>query len=266
MTTAVQPSISTAPPILAISNLIVRYGNIEALHGVSLQVIQGQIVTLIGANGAGKSSLLRSISGLVPAHAGTIDYNPDANPQSKIEHQKTKIQLTSTPPHRIVELGISHVPEGRGIFSNMSVLENLQLGAYLRRDNAAIATDMERVFTLFPRIKERRTQLAGTMSGGEQQMLAIGRALMSRPRVLLLDEPSLGLAPLLVEQIFSVIRDINKTMGGGVTILLVEQNAHMALQVAHHAYVLETGKIALQGPATEIRGNDEVRKAYLGED
>jgi len=249
--------------LLQISNLIVRYGNIEALHGVSLHVRPGQIVTLIGANGAGKSSLLRAISGLVPAHSGTIEFTPDTPPKSKIKNQKSKIQLHQTPAHRIVALGISHVPEGRGIFLNMSVQENLELGAYLRRDHSAVADDLQRVFTLFPRIRERRAQLAATMSGGEQQMLAIGRALMSRPRVLLMDEPSLGLAPILVQQIFDVIREINHA---GTTILLVEQNAHMALQIAHHAYVLETGAIALQGPASEIRGNDQVRKAYLGED
>jgi branched-chain amino acid transport system ATP-binding protein len=253
---------TAATPILQIRDLIVRYGAIQALHGISLTVLPGQIVTLIGANGAGKSSLLRAISCLVPSCGGTIEYCPGAS-QSKIENQKSKILLNRTPAHRVVELGVSHVPEGRGIFANMSVLENLELGCYLRRDKAAIAADMERVFQLFPRVKERRTQMAGTMSGGEQQMLAIGRALMSRPRVLLMDEPSLGLAPLLVQQIFNVIREINQQ---GVTILLVEQNAHMALQIAHHAYVLETGKIALQGPAAEIRGNDEVRKAYLGED
>jgi branched-chain amino acid transport system ATP-binding protein len=247
---------ASGAPILHVRDLVVRYGAIQALHGISLKVMAGQIVTLIGANGAGKSSLLRAISALVPACGGGIDFCPPGGGCAQI-------QLCRTPPHRIVEMGISHVPEGRGIFSNMTVLENLELGSYLRRDKAGIAGDMERVFELFPRVKERRTQMAGTMSGGEQQMLAIGRALMSRPKVLLLDEPSLGLAPLLVQQIFKVIREINQQ---GVTILLVEQNAHMALQVAHHAYVLETGKIALEGPAAEIRGNDEVRKAYLGED
>jgi branched-chain amino acid transport system ATP-binding protein len=258
-------------PLLSIQNLVVRYGAIEALHGVSLQVLPGKIVTLIGANGAGKSSLLRAISGLVPVQAGTIAYalnaalSPAPPTESKIENQKSKITipLHATPPHRIVALGISQVPEGRGIFLNMSVQDNLELGAYLRRDHAAIATDLERVFQLFPRIRERRAQLAATMSGGEQQMLAIGRALMARPRVLLMDEPSLGLAPILVRQIFEVIQEINRA---GVTILLVEQNAHMALQIAHHAHVLETGTIALQGPAAAIRDNDQVRKAYLGED
>ena len=246
-------------PILAIDNLIVRYGAIEALHGISLTVEQNQIVTLIGANGAGKSSLLRAISALIPTHKGTILYSPPMNNEQST--MNNKFPLHKTPPHKIVALGLSHVPEGRGIFPDMSVQENLDLGAYLRRDKPQIQSDLDRVFQLFPRIKERRTQLAGTMSGGEQQMLAIGRALMSRPKVLLMDEPSLGLAPLLVEQIFTVIREINAQ---GVTVLLVEQNAHMALQISHHAYVLETGTLALQGPAAEIRGNDRVRKAYLG--
>jgi branched-chain amino acid transport system ATP-binding protein len=256
------PEVPHIAPLLAVENLVVRYGAIEALHGVSLSVDPGRIVCLIGANGAGKSSLLRCISGLLPAAAGTITYDAAQN-KSKIVNQKSKISLHRTPPHRIVELGISHVPEGRGIFSNMSVQENLELGAYLRRDKAAVAADLDHVFTLFPRIKERLKQQAGTMSGGEQQMLAIGRALMSRPRVLLMDEPSLGLAPILVEQIFTVIREINAQ---GVTVLLVEQNAHMALQIAHDAYVLETGNVIMRGPATEIRGNDRVRKAYLGGD
>jgi branched-chain amino acid transport system ATP-binding protein len=246
----------TAAPrtILALEKLVVRYGAIEALHGVTLRVTEGQIVTLIGANGAGKSSLLRAISGLIPTCAGAISYEDS--------HGKS-IPVHRTSAHRIVELGISHVPEGRGMFAQMTVQENLDLGAYLRRDRAGIAADQERVYTLFPRIKERRSQLAGTMSGGEQQMLAIGRALMSRPRVLLLDEPSLGLAPLLVEQIFNIIREIHAQ---GVTVLLVEQNAHMALEIADYAYVLETGNIALEGPASQIRGNDQVRKAYLGEE
>jgi branched-chain amino acid transport system ATP-binding protein len=270
---------ATKTPLLSIHNLVVRYGAIEALHGISLDVQPCQIVTLIGANGAGKSSLLRALSGLVPVSKGHIHYHPDAqqhihmeacndeNQKSTIQPDDSKIFLCRTAPHRIVSMGISHVPEGRGIFPNMTVLENLELGAYLRRDKPAIAADLDRVYALFPRIRERRTQLAGTMSGGEQQMLAIGRALMSRPKILLMDETSLGLAPLLVEQIFRVIVEINQPKEGkGVTILLVEQNAHMALQIAHYAYVLETGNIALQGPAHQIRGNDQVRKAYLGED
>ncbi len=272
------PQGAASAALLSVEKLVVRYGAIEALHGISLTVEPRKIVCLIGANGAGKSSLLRCISGLIPACAGSIKFDPAANSsgdasiacgpetvdeKSKIKNQKLKIPLCRTPAHEIVAHGISHVPEGRGIFSNMTVQENLELGAYLRRDTAAICADLERVFALFPRIKERRRQQAGTMSGGEQQMLAIGRALMSRPRVLLMDEPSLGLAPILVEQIFTVIREINAQ---GVTVLLVEQNAHMALQIAHHAYVLETGNLIMGGPAAEIRGDDRVRKAYLGED
>jgi branched-chain amino acid transport system ATP-binding protein len=245
---------AAAAPVLSVEQLVVRYGAIEALHGVTLRVEAGQIVCLIGANGAGKSSLLRCISGLVPAARGKVVHHCPHGGEAALHR---------CPPHRIVERGVSHVPEGRGIFPNMTVQENLDLGAYLRRDRAAMTEDLERVFTLFPRIRERRTQMAGTMSGGEQQMLAIGRALMSRPRVLLLDEPSLGLAPLVVEQIFGVIQEVNKQ---GTTVLLVEQNANMALLVSHYAYVLETGTIALQGPAAVVRGNDRVRKAYLGED
>ena len=256
MTIESHPSPPTATPILAIDNLIVRYGAIEALHGISLAVQQNQIVTLIGANGAGKSSLLRAISALIPTHKGSIAYSP-----TKDSALSTKHFLNQTAPPKIGGLGLAHVPEGRGIFPDMSVQENLDLGAYLRRDKPQIQSDLHRVFQLFPRLKERRSQLAGTLSGGEQQMLAIARALMSRPTMLLLDEPSLGLAPILVEQIFSIIREINSQ---GVTILLVEQNAHMALQLAHYAYVLETGTIPLHGPAKEIQGNDQVRKAYLG--
>jgi branched-chain amino acid transport system ATP-binding protein len=249
--------------VLHVDRLVVRYGAIEALHGVSLKVEAGQIVCLIGANGAGKSSLLRCISGLVPATSGTITYVTEILRDGTIIRGVRAEPLHRWPAHAIVRARLSQVPEGRGIFPNMTVQENLDLGAYLRRDKVEMAADLERVFVLFPRIKERRQQMAGTMSGGEQQMLAIGRALMSRPRVLLMDEPSLGLAPLLVEQIFRVIGEINKQ---GVTVLLVEQNAHMALQVAHYAYVLETGNVALEGPAAEVRGNDQVRKAYLGED
>ena len=240
--------------ILTLDKLVVRYGAIEALHGVSLRVHEGQIVTLIGANGAGKSSLLRAISGLIPVCAGAIAYE-DSHGKSVSVHR--------TAAHRIVELGISHVPEGRGIFPNMTVRENLDLGAYLRRDRAGIAADQERVYTLFPRIKERRSQLAGTMSGGAADAGHRTGADVPACRVLLLDEPSLGLAPLLVEQIFNIIREIHAQ---GVTVLLVEQNAHMALEIADYAYVLETGNIALEGPASQIRGNDQVRKAYLGEE
>jgi len=239
-------------PLLTVDSLVVRYGAIEALHGMSLRVSRGKIVCLIGANGAGKTTLLRTISGLIPAAGGAITYQPNGTP----------LALHRLPAHRIVEAGISHAPEGRGVFGAMTVRENLELGAYLRRD-AGIAADRQRVFDLFPRLKERLHQTAATLSGGEQQMLAIGRALMSQPKVLLLDEPSLGLAPLLVEQIFSVIKAINEQ---GTTVLLVEQNAHMALQIAHYAYVLETGTVVLEGPATQVAGNDQVRKAYLGEE
>jgi branched-chain amino acid transport system ATP-binding protein len=249
-------------PVLSTNDLVVRYGAIEALHGISLRILENQIVCLIGANGAGKSSLLRCISGLIPAYRGEVLYRTHILKNGR-QHKGWRTEAISRwPAHAVVRAGLSHVPEGRGIFPQMTVQENLDLGAYLRRD-AEIASDRDRVFSLFPRIKERRTQLAGTMSGGEQQMLAIARALMSRPHMLLLDEPSLGLAPLLVEQIFTVVQEINRR---GVTVLLVEQNAHMALQISHYAYVLETGTIALQGPAGEIRGNDQVRKAYLGED
>ncbi len=239
-------------PLLTIDNLIVRYGAIEALHGISLNVERGKIVCLIGANGAGKTTLLRTVSGLNPTCGGTIQYQPNGQVQT----------LTKMQAHCIVQAGISHVPEGRGVFGAMTVRENLELGAYLRRDDG-IARDRDRVFELFPRIKERLNQTAATLSGGEQQMLAIGRALMSQPKVLLLDEPSLGLAPLLVEQIFKVIKAINQQ---GTTVLLVEQNAHMALQIAHYAYVLETGNVVLEGPASDVACNDQVRKAYLGED
>jgi len=233
--------------VLAIENLVTHYGPVEALKGITLHVNQGEIVTLIGANGAGKSTTLRTISGLVRPTRGTITYEGH--------------DLTALPPERIVALGIAHVPEGRRVFPLMTVLENLELGAYTRSDARAIQEDLDRVFTLFPRLAERRTQLAGTMSGGEQQMLAIGRALMARPRLLLLDEPSMGLAPIIVESIFQVIEDINKQ---GTTILLVEQNANLALSVAHKGYVLETGRIALSGTAAALRENEAVRRAYLG--
>ncbi len=233
--------------LLEVEGLRVFYGAIEALRGVSVRVEEGEVVTLIGANGAGKTTTLRTISGLLPSKAGKIHFNGQ-----KIERW---------PPHRIVQSGLVQVPEGREIFSNLTVDENLQLGAFLRKDKAAIRTDRERALELFPRIRERLTQMAGTLSGGEQQMLAIARALVARPKLLMLDEPSLGLAPQLVRVIFQVIREINKA---GTTILLVEQNANMALQVAHRAYVIEVGQIRLEGPAAELAASDEVRKAYLG--
>jgi branched-chain amino acid transport system ATP-binding protein len=252
MTTASAPStadirLPTSDIMLEVKDLHVAYGAIKAIHGVSLSVPRGRIVTLIGANGAGKTTTLRAISGMVRAASGSITLN------SK--------NITGLPSHQMVHLGMAHAPEGRGIFANLSVEENLELGAFIRTDKQAIAQDREKALTLFPRIRERLKQNAGTLSGGEQQMLAIARALMARPSLLLLDEPSLGLAPQIVQTIFKIIRDINAT---GTTILLVEQNAHMALNVAHHAYVLETGTITMSGPAKDLAASDEVRKAYLG--
>lgn len=233
--------------MLTVNDINVFYGAIHAIKGVSLEVNEGEIVTLIGANGAGKSTILRTISGLLKPKTGSIQFEGQ--------------EIAGMPAHEIVKTGISQVPEGRRIFAEMSVLENLELGAFTRKDNDGIKADMELVFERFPRLKERIGQLAGTLSGGEQQMLAMGRALMSRPRLLLLDEPSMGLAPLLIKEIFTIIQDINKT---GTTVLLVEQNANMALSIAHRAYVLETGRITLSGDAKELAASDEVRKAYLG--
>ncbi len=234
--------------MLTIDTLSVNYGAIRALQGISLQINQGEIVTLIGANGAGKSTTLRTISALVPAKGGTITFQGE--------------DITHLSADKIVERGIGHSPEGRRVFANMSVRENLELGAYTRRDTAGIREDFDRALTLFPRLKERISQNAGTLSGGEQQMLAMGRALMGRPKLLLLDEPSLGLAPFLVRDIFNIIRDINAQ---GTTVLLVEQNAHMALGVAHKGYVLETGHIVMHDDAKSLLSNDAVKKAYLGE-
>lgn len=233
--------------MLEVSNLEVRYGVIRALRDVSLHVDTGEVVTLIGANGAGKSTLLRTISGLVRPTAGSIRFEGR--------------DITRTPPDRIVQMGIGHAPEGRGVFANLTVRENLLLGAYTRRDNDGIRRDMDRVTNLFPRLAERMNQLAGTLSGGEQQMLAIGRALMGRPRLLMLDEPSLGLAPLLVQEIFHTLKEINEA---GTTILLVEQNAHMALHIANRGYVLQTGEVVLQDTAQALLQNELVREAYLG--
>jgi len=233
--------------LLAVDDIHTYYGNIEALKGISLEVEEGEVVTLIGSNGAGKSTTLRSISGLTPPRAGTIRF--DGN------------DISATPPQDIVQLGISQSPEGRHCFPRMSVRENLELGAYLRRNRAEINEDMERVFTLFPRLQERDKQKAGTMSGGEQQMLAIGRAMMARPKLLLLDEPSMGLAPILVERIYETVAEINKQ---GTTILLVEQNANFALEYSSRGYVLETGTIALADNSPALRENPEVQKAYLG--
>ena len=233
--------------MLKIENLNVSYGGIKALQGIDLEVPEGKIVTLIGANGAGKSSLLRTISGLVKAESGSIKVN-----------QK---EIAGLPIHKICKEGIALSPEGRRVFSVLSVKENLKIGAYLRKDTKEIEKDLEWVYSLFPRLQERSWQYAGTLSGGEQQMLAVGRALMSRPKLLMLDEPSLGLAPLIVQQIFSIIQDINKA---GVTILLIEQNANMALKIADLAYVIETGHIVLKGSGEELLQNETVREAYLG--
>jgi branched-chain amino acid transport system ATP-binding protein len=234
--------------MLEIKNLAVNYGAIAALHGISLSVPDGQIVTLIGANGAGKTTTLKTISGLLKPVSGAVLYDGQ--------------NIAGLPAHRIVARGISQSPEGRMIFANLTVHENLQLGAYLQKNRDRIRHELERVFVLFPRLKEREKQVAGTLSGGEQQMLAIGRALMSRPRLLLLDEPSLGLAPLLVKTIFEKIVEINREQG--LTILLVEQNANLALEISHFAYVLETGKVVLQGSSAELRQNPKVKNAYLG--
>jgi branched-chain amino acid transport system ATP-binding protein len=232
---------------LLVERLDVYYGAVHALKGVSLRVEAGEIVTLIGANGAGKTTLLRTISGLVPARTGQVSFEG--------------ADITRMPAHEIVGLGVSQSPEGRMVFANLSVEDNLELGAYRRRDRDGIKQDYGKVFALFPRLLERRRQLSGTLSGGEQQMLAMGRALMSRPRLLLLDEPSLGIAPLLVRDIFKTIVEINRQ---GTTVLLVEQNAHMALGIAQRGYVLETGRVVLEDTAAKLAANDEVRAAYLG--
>ncbi len=231
--------------ILSVKDLQVSYGGIEAVKGISFDVPEGKIVTLIGANGAGKSTTLKAIAGLVKPSAGTIEFKGES--------------ITGKDPSDIVSRGVTLVPEGRRVFDNMSVLENIKIGAYLRKDD--LSEDIEWVYSLFPRLKERSWQLAGTLSGGEQQMLAVARALMSRPKVIMMDEPSLGLAPLVVKGIFDIIKEINKK---GVTVLLIEQNANMALKTADFAYVLETGRITLSGTGAELLTNEEVKKAYLG--
>lgn len=234
--------------MLRVEGLVVNYGAIKAIRGLSINVAAGSIVTLIGANGAGKTTTLRAISSIVKSAEGKVFYEDK--------------DITNLPPHKIVEMGISQVPEGRLIFANLSVKENLDMGAYLRKDKNNLQNDMDFVFSIFPRLKERIKQPGGTLSGGEQQMLAISRALMSKPRLLLLDEPSLGIAPILVKTIFEKIVEVNRTLG--TTILLVEQNANLALSVASYGYVLETGNIILEGPTKELESNPEVRKAYLG--
>lgn len=234
--------------MLKLDNINLYYGAIHALKDISIEVEKGQIVTLIGANGAGKTSTLRAISGLNPIKSGSIEFNGKA--------------LKNIPAFQLVKMGISMVPEGRRIFANLTVMENLELGAYIRKDSKAVKADYNRIFQLFPRLLERKNQVAGTLSGGEQQMLAIGRALMSKPEILLMDEPSMGLAPIIVKDIFNIIKEIN---GEGVTVLLVEQNAHMALSIAHKAYVLETGRIILSGDADKLLNDESVKSAYLGD-
>jgi branched-chain amino acid transport system ATP-binding protein len=234
--------------MLEIKNLTVNYGAISALQSVSLQVQQGDIVTLIGSNGAGKTTTLKTISGLLKPKGGEVFYQGN--------------NISGLPPHEIVKLGISHVPEGRMIFANLTVWENLQMGAYLQKDKVVIQNEADYIFGIFPRLKERQAQIAGTLSGGEQQMLAIGRALMSRPKFLMLDEPSLGIAPILVKTIFEKIVEINRERG--ITILLVEQNANLALQVSRYGYVLETGRVTLQDKSEALRQNEQVKNSYLG--
>ncbi|HEX8632764.1 MAG TPA: ABC transporter ATP-binding protein [Pyrinomonadaceae bacterium] len=234
--------------MLTLENISVNYGAIEALNGITMHVEQGEVVTLIGANGAGKTTTLRTITGLLSPRAGRVLYENE--------------EISGLPAHKLVARGISMSPEGRGVFANLTVRENLQMGAYLKKNKREIAEDMERAYTMFPRLKERQTQKAGTLSGGEQQMLAMGRALMSRPRLLLLDEPSLGLAPLVVHTIFQAIEDIRSR---GTTILLVEQNANAALRHSNRAYVLETGQIVMEGASQDLAADPRIKEAYLGE-
>jgi branched-chain amino acid transport system ATP-binding protein len=236
------------PVLLNAKNVVVAYGGIQAVKGINLEVRQGELVTLIGSNGAGKTTTMKALTGLLPLSAGSIDFNG------------ASVSVQS--PWHLVKRGLAMVPEGRGIFTRMTIIENLQMGAYSRDDGAELDADIERMFATFPRLKERQHQLAGTLSGGEQQMLAMGRALMSRPNLLLLDEPSMGLSPIMVDKIFEVIQDVSKQ---GVTILLVEQNAHRALQIAHRAYVMESGLISLEGAASDLLNDDRVRQAYLGQ-
>jgi branched-chain amino acid transport system ATP-binding protein len=241
-------STDTHAMMLAVKDLAVNYGVIAALHGISFDLKQGDIVTLIGGNGAGKSTTLRAISGLVRAVSGSVHYDG--------------VDVTNCAPHKLVARGLAHVPEGRMIFANLTVAENLRMGAYLVRDKAQIAQSLDYAFSIFPRLKERAQQVAGTLSGGEQQMLAISRALMSNPRLLMLDEPSLGIAPKLVKDIFKAIVEINQKQG--ITVLLVEQNANLALEISHYGYVLETGRIILQNTAAALRQDPKVKSAYLG--
>ena len=234
--------------MLEIKDLSVYYGVIQALKGISFEVNEGEVIALIGANGAGKTTTLHTLTGILPARSGSIKFNG--------------VELTKTPAHKIVKMGIAHVPEGRRIFQQLTVLDNLKLGAFTRKDKDGIAEDMEKVYKRFPRLEERKTQIAGTLSGGEQQMLAMGRALMSKPRIIVMDEPSMGLSPIFVSEIFDIIESIRKD---GLTVLLVEQNAKKALAIADRAYVLETGRITISGKASDLINDENVKKAYLGE-
>ena len=234
--------------MLEIKDLCVSYGMIKALKGISFEVNEGEVIALIGANGAGKTTTLHTITGILPAKSGSVLFNG--------------VELTKTPAHKIVKMGMAHVPEGRRIFQQLTVLDNLKLGAFTRNDKDGIAEDMEKIYKRFPRLAERKTQIAGTLSGGEQQMLAMGRALMSRPKIVVMDEPSMGLSPILVSEIFDIITSIRKD---GTTVLLVEQNAKKALAISDRAYVLETGRITLSGKASDLINDEQVKKAYLGE-
>lgn len=234
--------------MLEIRDLNVYYGVIQALKGISFDVNEGEVIALIGANGAGKTTTLHTLTGILPAKSGSIKFNG--------------VELTKVPAHKIVKMGVAHVPEGRRIFQQLTVLDNLKLGAFTRKDKDGIAEDMEKVYKRFPRLEERKTQIAGTLSGGEQQMLAMGRALMSKPRIIVMDEPSMGLSPIFVSEIFDIIESIRKD---GMTVLLVEQNAKKALAIADRAYVLETGRITLSGKASDLINDEQVKKAYLGE-
>ena len=234
--------------MLEIKDLCVNYGMIKALKGISFEVNEGEVIALIGANGAGKTTTLHTITGILPAKSGSVTFNG--------------VELTKTPAHKIVKMGMAHVPEGRRIFQQLTVLDNLKLGAFTRNDKDGIAEDMEKIYKRFPRLAERKSQIAGTLSGGEQQMLAMGRALMSRPKIVVMDEPSMGLSPILVSEIFDIITSIRKD---GTTVLLVEQNAKKALSIADRAYVLETGRITLSGKASDLINDEQVKKAYLGE-
>lgn len=248
--------------LLKVTDLDVYYGVIHAIKGISFEVNAGEVIALIGANGAGKTTILHAITGLVPTKSGSIEFEANKTDKGNSTNDTELVNLRKTPAHKIVSMGMAHVPEGRRIFAELTVLENLKMGAYTRKDKAEIDETLKIVYKRFPRLEERKTQIAGTLSGGEQQMLAMGRALMSHPKIILMDEPSMGLSPILVEEIFDIIKEISKS---GTTVLLVEQNAKKALSIANRAYVLETGNIVLEGDAKELMNDESVKKAYLGE-